>query len=206
MHIFIFIFLWLISFDLFGCYEQFVSKVKKAGLDLSIGWIEVSVKEQKLRLWKEGKLLKSYHISTATKGTGQEIHSEKTPLGLHTISLKIGDGAPIGTIFRYQKSTRRIWDLSKDAKGQDLILSRVIILKGMERGFNRGFNPQKECVDSADRRIYIHGTAEESLLGTPTSHGCIRMRNSDVIVLYEKVETGMAVWIHEGPALCPPAE
>lgn len=181
---------------LFSSFETFEVKAERAHLDLSKGWIEVNIPKQKINLWKGRDLVCSYGVSTAKCGVGEIEGSAKTPLGLHCIHRKVGENAPLYAIFRYLKKAPKDWDPSQDSAGQDLILTRVITLKGLEKGFNEGYNRKKQCVDSLHRAIYIHGTAEENLIGTPASHGCIRLRNADILVFFDRVEVGMPVWIH----------
>ena len=117
--------------------------------------------------------------------------SNKTPLGVHRISEKIGDNAPTGTIFRARKNTKRIAKIltKRDEKSKyDNITTRIMWLSGMEKGINQGGK-----VDSHSRYIYIHGTDEEGRLGKPASHGCIRMSNKSVIDLFDQVPVGTIV-------------
>lgn len=130
----------------------------------------------------EGKFIanKDYEISTSKYGFGNISRSEKTPLGLHQIKRKIGGNHPIGKIFRYEMSMGRIYS-SKN--GKPLITSRILVLDGLEK-FNK---------NTLSREIYIHGTNLESLVGVPVSDGCIRMRNKDVIELYDLVSIGTKI-------------
>ena len=115
--------------------------------------------------------------------------SLKTPLGWHSIVKKIGDDAPWGQVFRSRRPTREIWQRGEDTT-EDMVLSRVLLLTGEEPGLNKGGN-----VDSFARNIYIHGTNDEARIGTPSSHGCVRMLNDDVIEMYRVIEEGMKVLI-----------
>ncbi len=147
---------------------------------------------QKMFLVKNFKIQKTYLISTGKKGLGCEQGSYKTPIGVHKIADKIGDGAPLGTIFVARKNTNKIAKIytePKDVK-EDYVTTRILRLKGLEKGKNSG-----KGVDSYSRYIYIHGTPEEGLLGTPASHGCIRMKNKEVIDLFNKVSKGTLVYI-----------
>lgn len=135
---------------------------------------------------------KTYDVSTSRYGVGSLEGSQRTPLGLHRVSEKIGDGAPPMAVFVDRKPTGRVArpNLKPTPTGEDLITSRVLWLEGLEPGRNRGGS-----VDSHDRFIYIHGTADEGLIGSPASHGCVRMRNVDVIELYDRVPPGTRVEI-----------
>jgi lipoprotein-anchoring transpeptidase ErfK/SrfK len=115
--------------------------------------------------------------------------SLKTPLGWHEIRGKIGENAPWGQVFRARRPTNEIWQYGEDTK-EDLVLTRVLLLDGLEPGHNKG-----GAVDSMARNIYIHGTNDEAKLGTPSSHGCIRLFNDDVIELFTRVEDGALVLI-----------
>ena len=154
--------------------------------------INISVSSQKLSLFQEGELVSSYKVSTALKGVGQEKNTNKTPLGNHIIRAMIGRTLPIYSVIQARRFTNEIWtkELDDTSVTVDWILSRVIWLSGKDLGRNRLGN-----VDTMQRYIYIHGTNEEHLLGTPSSHGCIRMSNEDVIELFDLVSVGDIVEI-----------
>ncbi|EAV47525.1 ErfK/YbiS/YcfS/YnhG [Methylophilales bacterium HTCC2181] len=154
--------------------------------------INISVSSQKLSLFQEGELVSSYKVSTALKGVGQEKNTNKTPLGNHIIRAMIGRNLPIYAVIKARRYTNEIWtkELDDPSITVDWILSRVIWLSGKDLGRNRLGN-----VDTMQRYIYIHGTNEEHLLGTPSSHGCIRMSNEDVIELFDLVSVGDIVEI-----------
>lgn len=137
-------------------------------------------------------LLAEYPISSALKGVGEKQGSYQTPRGRHVIAEKIGENMPIFTVFSARKPTGEIFSdaLSSQYPDRDWILSRILWLEGVEEGVNRGGD-----VDSRSRYIYIHGTNEENDIGVPRSHGCIRMRNVDVIDLFDRVSVGDAVLI-----------
>ena len=157
--------------------------------------ININVTEQQLRLLDEGgKLLKQYPVSTSKYGTGCENGSEKTPLGLHRIKDKLGGAMPVNEVYigrvphgNLEECQQRGVDLP-----EDVIMSRILWLEGMEPGRNQG-----GYVDTYQRYIYIHGTNHEDSIGTPTSIGCIRMRNADVVDLFRQVEVGSEVLIEE---------
>jgi lipoprotein-anchoring transpeptidase ErfK/SrfK len=141
---------------------------------------------------KEGAIVKKYIISSSEYGTGSVDGSNKTPLGLHKVKEKHGDNIPIngkmtGRVF-YGDMATIYTDKTKSIT--DNVTSRIFWLEGLEKGKNKG-----EGIDSYKRYIYIHGTSEEGRLGTPASHGCIRMRNKDVIDLYKIIEVDTLVLI-----------
>jgi len=161
--------------------------------------ITIDVSRQKLFLFENvpfenPKLIKMYPVSTSKYGVGNEKNSKKTPLGTHFIVEKIGDGAKIGTIFELRGNTGGIAEIYTDATDiqEDLMTTRILWLKGIVPGVNEG-----EGVDSYNRHIYIHGTPEEGLIGTPASNGCIRMKNKDIIELFDSIPEGTLVGIHE---------
>jgi lipoprotein-anchoring transpeptidase ErfK/SrfK len=156
--------------------------------------IRVDLRAQRLELLEGARLLASYPVSTAARGAGEQEGSEQTPRGLHEIRAKIGAGAASGTVFVGRRPTGELCtrELLRAQPERDWILTRILWLRGLERGRNR-----LGGVDSMRRCIYIHGTPHEAALGTPASHGCIRMRNADVIELFERVEPGTRVEIVE---------
>lgn len=156
--------------------------------------IRVDLRAQRLELLEGARVLAAYPVSTAANGAGEREGSEQTPRGLHEIRAKIGAGEPEGAVFAGRRPTGEICtpERARAEPGRDWILSRVLWLRGLERGRNRG-----GAVDSMRRYVYIHGTPDEASLGTPASHGCIRMRNADVIELFERVEPGTLVEIVE---------
>jgi hypothetical protein len=151
----------------------------------------VDVARQGLALLISGRLAASYPVSTAAAGIGGEDGSLRTPPGWHRIADRVGAGAPAGTVFESRVPTGRRWSGEPDA--EDLILTRILTLEGLEDGINRGPGH-----DSLARYIYIHGTNHEDALGRPASHGCVRMAGADVVDLFERVETGDPVVIVEG--------
>ena len=152
----------------------------------------ISIKDQKLYHIKDEEIITTFIISSSKYGTGNKIGSNKTPLGLHKIKEKYGENTPangkmIGRVFTGNIAT--IYTDHTKSKTDD-ITSRILWLEGMERGKNQG-----KDIDSYQRYIYIHGTSEEGWLGTPSSNGCIRMKNKDIIDLYKRVEVGTLVLI-----------
>ena len=157
--------------------------------------IKINVTEQQLTLLDDaGKVLQQYPVSTSKYGTGNQNGSEQTPLGLHRIKDKLGGAMPVNEVFisrvphgNLDECKERGVDLP-----DDIIMSRILWLEGMEPGRNQG-----GYVDSYQRYIYIHGTNHEDSIGTPSSIGCIRMRNQDVVDLFRLVEVGSEVLIEE---------
>lgn len=157
----------------------------------SMPTIEISIEEQCLRLHlAEGT--KYYSISTAKLGVGQYQGSNQTPLGWHCVRAKIGQNAEANSVFVGRRLTGEIYtpELAEKYPARDWILSRILWLSGCEIGHNR-----LGQVDSMQRYIYIHGTPDSEPMGVPESHGCIRMRNSDVIELFDLVPVGTAIWL-----------
>lgn len=157
--------------------------------------IRISISEQSLELFADdGCCVRRYAISTASAGAGEQMSSGCTPRGLHRIRARIGGGAPWGAVFKGRRQTGEVWSQAFAAAhpGRDWILSRILWLCGEEPGFNRG-----GAVDSMRRYIYIHGTGEDQPMGEPRSHGCIRMRNDEVIELFDLVSAGTKVEIVE---------
>ncbi|MGB3585011.1 MAG: L,D-transpeptidase [Tunicatimonas sp.] len=155
-------------------------------------FIKVSVADQKLYLIENDRPLKQYPVSTSVYGIGSQAGSNKTPLGKHKVISKFGNGAPLGTIFRSRINTGRTATIYTDDTNleEDDVTTRILRLTGLEPGKNKG-----KGVDSFSRYIYIHGTPEEGLIGQPASHGCIRMKNADVVELYDLVSEGTVVLI-----------
>ena len=158
--------------------------------------IFISIEKQTLyhikRKKTNEKIYDSYSISSSEYGVGNAYGSNKTPVGLHIIKKKYGDETPKNGRMIGREFTGQIAKIYTDMTRSktDDITSRVLWLSGLEKGKNKGKN-----IDSFNRYIYIHGTSEEGRIGTPSSHGCIRMKNKDVIELYEKIKIGTLVLI-----------
>lgn len=155
--------------------------------------IEVSIPEQRLRLLADdGKEVKRYAVSTSRHGAGEREGSFQTPRGEHIVRAKIGAGQPFNTVFRGRRPTGEIWtpDLGERFPGRDWILTRILWLSGREAGKNR-----LGQVDTMRRYIYIHGSPDSVPMGTPGSIGCIRMRNDDIVELFDRVPAGTPVRI-----------
>ncbi len=149
----------------------------------------VSIERQRIALFRNGVLAVEWPVSTSRFGVGSLRDSFKTPLGLHRIAEKIGAGMRLDTVFKGSKPVEKPSALSSQPSA-DLIMSRILWLDGCEPGLNRGGD-----VDSHDRYIYIHGTVHEDRIGTPDSHGCVRMSNADVAALFDLVESGTPVML-----------
>jgi lipoprotein-anchoring transpeptidase ErfK/SrfK len=157
--------------------------------------IKINIAEQQLTLVDEaGKILRQYPVSTSRYGTGSQQGSEKTPLGLHRIKDKIGGAMPVNEVFFGRVPQGSLEECRERGVElpDDVIMSRIMWLEGMEPGRNQG-----SYVDTLQRYIYIHGTNHEECIGTPSSIGCIRMRNPDVVDLYRLVDIGSEVLIEE---------
>ena len=157
--------------------------------DLSI---EIDISKQRLFLLENSVITSSYPISSSKYGEGSKQNSFKTALGQHVIKKMIGNDAPKNTIFISRINTKRQADIihKEESSDDDYVTTRIMWLDGQENGINKG-----KGVDSYNRYIYIHGTHEEGLIGQKASHGCIRMFNSDVIELFNKVNKGTKVYI-----------
>lgn len=157
--------------------------------------IRISLPRQTLELFSaRGDRLAAYAVSTAKNGAGEESGSYCTPRGRHVIRVKVGAGATPNTVFVRRRSTGELWSPELDAKfpGRDWILTRILWLSGCEVGKNR-----LGTVDTMRRFIYIHGSPERVAMGTPGSIGCVRMRNDDIIALFDRVPVGTLVDIVE---------
>lgn len=169
--------------------EHLAIKYQKHKFD---SFIYVAIKRQKLYFIKADRVQSSYSISTSKFGTGFLLNSEQTPLGLHRISHKTGDKTPLGGIIKGVDFTGKMAKIETEPveTGKDEVTTRAIRLEGFEPGINKGGKK-----DSFNREIYIHGTPEEGLIGTPASHGCVRMKNLDIIELFNSVKEGTFVVI-----------
>ncbi len=153
--------------------------------------ILVSIADQKLLLLQDKIKIAEYPISTSKFGIGNKSGSKMTPLGYHIIKEKVGDNVPQNSIYKDDNFTKEIAVIDyKKIDEDDLITSRVMKLVGLESGINKGGE-----VDSFERGIWIHGTVAECDIGSPASHGCIRMKNEDIIKLYNMVDIGVSVEI-----------
>ncbi|RUM93941.1 MAG: L,D-transpeptidase [Thiothrix sp.] len=154
----------------------------------------VDIGAQNMLYYRDGVLQGEFPVSTAKNGSGNQASSHQTPLGLHYVRDKIGAEAVSGTIFKGRVDTGKLASIELRPRHtkEDLITTRILWLSGLEPGVNSGAG-----VDSYQRYIYIHGTHEEGLIGKPASHGCVRMRNQDVIDLFNQLPEKALVLIRE---------
>ncbi len=162
-----------------------------------ISHILVSVPEQRLRGFSHASCsddvkLIDVSIATAKNGVGQQFGSECTPLGEHRIRAKIGADQAVNTVFIGRRPTGEIYspELDKQNSNRDWILTRILWLCGNQVGFNRAGS-----VDTQRRFVYIHGAPDSHAMGMPSSHGCIKMSNDDIIALYDQVHVGTLVTV-----------
>ncbi|MDD5228999.1 MAG: L,D-transpeptidase [Methylococcales bacterium] len=155
-------------------------------------FLHISTQLQQLEIIINSKITKSYPISTAKNGVGEIKGSGCTPCGWHYVRAKIGDLQPLNSVFIARRPTGEIYniELSKNYPNRDWILTRILWLDGLEAGKNRYGN-----VHTASRYIYIHGCPDELILGQPESHGCIRMKNIDILDLFNRILVGTKVFI-----------
>ena len=150
----------------------------------------IGISRQTLQLLEGGKVVGRWPVSTSRYGPGELTDSMGTPRGRHRIRACIGDGQPSGAVFVGRRATGEIYseELARQHPGRDWVLSRILWLCGEQPGYNRHGR-----VDSMRRYIYIHGTPDSEPMGVPRSHGCVRMRNADVISLFDLVGPGCRV-------------
>lgn len=156
--------------------------------------IEVDLGGQRLRLLDGDRVVMDVPVSTAANGPGERMGSECTPRGRHIVRAKIGDGAAPGSVFVGRRTTGEIFHprMRERYPDRDWILTRILWLSGEEPGRNRLGD-----VDTMRRFIYIHGCPDDVALGAPGSHGCVRMRNTDVVELFDRVPVGTPVVLEE---------
>jgi lipoprotein-anchoring transpeptidase ErfK/SrfK len=156
--------------------------------------IEVSIATQQLYYYRDDRLMMDVSVATAKNGPGERFGSECTPRGRHYIRAKIGAGCAENTVFVGRRPTGEIYTpaLRQQAPERDWILTRILWLSGQEPGKNR-----LGKVDTMRRYIYIHGCPDEDPMGVPSSHGCVKMRNSDILRLFDQVLVGTPVLISE---------
>lgn len=154
--------------------------------------LAVRISTATLQFFRKGALVKSYVISTSKRPPSNIKGSLGTPRGLHEIAERIGGGQPIGMVFKSRTSTGRHFSevLAANPDNENLITSRILWLRGLEPGVNRGGD-----VDTYERYVYVHGTNHDTRIGESLSSGCVLMRNLDIIELYEEVRPGDLVWI-----------
>ncbi|MFC6672422.1 L,D-transpeptidase family protein [Marinobacterium aestuariivivens] len=156
--------------------------------------LKLSLSQQRLAVLEGGRLLCSYPVSTALNGPGEQEGSGCTPRGRHYIRACIGDDLPVNAVFVGRRFTGEIYDsgLAAAHPGRDWILTRILWLCGREPGRNR-----LGTVDTMRRFVYIHGTPDSEPMGVPLSHGCIRMRNDDLLDLFGRVVAGTEILIED---------
>lgn len=161
--------------------------------------IVINIAQQRLTLYQGQNEISVYPVSTAKNGIGSQQDSGCTPLGRHIIAQKIGDHMPMNTVFvgRVPTGEQYSTDLAAQYPARDWILCRILWLAGLEEGVNKGCNDQGGC-DTYERYIYIHGLPDSEPMDVPNSHGCIRVRNAELIELFEHVEVGTPVTIIKG--------
>ncbi len=157
-------------------------------------YLTIDITHQQLTVFKVGIAVRSYLVSTAKNGAGELKGSECTPRGWHTIRAKIGENQALQSVFIGRRPTGEIYspELAKRHPQRDWILTRILWLGGLEPHKNRYGN-----VDSTWRYIYIHGSPDHLITGSPQSHGCIRMKNADLLELFNHINVGIKVYIHE---------
>lgn len=158
-------------------------------------WIEIATQTQQLRAWEGDTCRYQCDVSTGRAGVGNQENSGKTPLGWHYIRAAIGREAPENAVFKGRRWTGEVFtpELGKAFPERDWILTRILWLCGLEPGVNRAGQ-----VDSQRRYIYLHGTPPDQPMGQPASHGCVRLRNVDLLWLFEHALPGTPVWLHDG--------
>lgn len=157
---------------------------------MSLLTLEVDIATQKMFVFREGKLIREYPVSTGKNGAGEAHNSEQTPRGLHIVRGKFGAYQPSNAVFVGRRRTGEIYEpaLREKFPDRDWILTRVIWLSGLEKAKNR---------NTMSRYIYIHGAPDDVVMGVPGSRGCIRMRNQDIIELFEQVTMGTRILIRD---------
>ena len=165
-------------------------------LDLDL--LHISIADQMLYGLQAGRLRVRCSVSTALNGAGEDNGSGCTPRGLHQVRARIGAGLPLAAVLRGRRWTGEVWtpELHQQFPGRDWILTRILWLSGLEPGRNR-----LGSVDTFRRYIYLHGTPDTEPMGMALSHGCIRLRNTDMLALFERVPLHCRVLIDEAP--CP---
>ncbi len=177
------------SNELQGLIDSTLSLITNCNAIPTARWLLVDTRAQRLVLVREGAPTRQWPVSTSDVGLDNRENSGGTPPGVHRVAQKIGTGAAEGTVFESRQPTGEIWSLPDDdqaeSRKKDLILTRILLLDGLEEGLNRG-----KGVDSRARYIYVHGTNQEDQLGQPVSHGCVRMGNRHLMDLFDIVEEG----------------
>ncbi|GAB3339534.1 cell wall-recycling L,D-carboxypeptidase ElsL [Chromohalobacter beijerinckii] len=157
-------------------------------------WLEIDLGAQSLTIREGSACRETFAISSGAHGIGQHEGSGQTPVGWHYVRAIIGSGLPPGSVFRGRRPTGEVFspELARTHPERDWILTRILWLCGLERGVNRGGD-----VDSQRRYIYLHGTPADQPMGTPASHGCIRLRDEALLAVFEATPAGTPVWLHD---------
>lgn len=168
-------------------------KCTDCDISLSPHWLLVSLRTQRLHHYRGEECIATYAISTSARPHSCVEHSLGTPTGLHRVARKIGADAPLGMVFKGRLPTgQRYWELPPEERTNNVITTRILWLEGLESGHNRG-----DGHDTFGRYIYLHGTNHEDRIGSRQSHGCILLRNDDIIDLYTQVPEQSLVLIVE---------
>lgn len=175
--------------------EEVARRLSALGRPPAEDCIVVSIDQQKLWIFN-GAECWTYPVSTARAGRGCLQDSWQTPDGLHAVVEKIGADAPLGMVFKGRKATGVMWSAWPTPE-DNLITTRILWLGGLERGHNLGTDAQGRVVDTQQRFVYIHGTNQHAQVGTPNSHGCVLLTDSDVVTLFNRVAVGMVVLIRD---------
>ncbi len=171
--------------------EQINKTCARLGIKPGERILAVRISTATMQFFRGGALVRSYVISTSKRPPCNVKNSLGTPRGLHEIAERIGAGQPPGMVFKSRVSTGRHYhELPDGGANEDLITGRILWLRGLEPGVNRGGD-----VDTYERYVYIHGTNHEERIGEPLSAGCVLMRNLEIVALYEEVRAGDLVWI-----------
>lgn len=172
--------------------EQVNQTCARLGIKPGERLLTVRISTATLQFHRRGELVKSYVISTSKRPPSNIKHSMGTPRGLHEIAERIGAGQPPGMVFKSRVPTGRHFSevLAREPDNDNFITSRILWLRGLEPGVNRGGD-----VDTYERYVYIHGTNHDERIGEPLSAGCVLMRNLEIVELYEDVRAGDLVWI-----------
>lgn len=171
-------------------WEQVIQTCQRLGIKPTERVLFVRISTQTLQFFRSANLIRSFAVSTSKRPPSNVKDSLGTPRGLHEIAERIGGEQPIGMVFKARRPTGHHFREMETVDDGNLITSRILWLRGLEPGTNRGDN-----VDSFERYIYIHGTNREAQIGTPQSAGCVLMRNLDIVSLYEDVRIGDQVLI-----------
>jgi hypothetical protein len=173
--------------------KQVMQKCAELGIKPANQILAVRISSQSMQVFRAGELVRAYVVSTSLRPPSSIKGSLGTPLGLHEIAERIGQGQPPGMVFKSRVPTgHHFSEFSEEENRANLVTTRILWLRGLEPGANLGGE-----VDTHERYIYIHGTNHEDRIGSPQSAGCVLMRNLDLIELFDGVRVGDQVWIAE---------